>query len=221
MRVGLFRFTGAWDDRTIDHARQLLALPGPWWVLASHHRRGARINIFDDDRPWAGIYLFADNSIHLPPGHDRRTLAHEVAHGIDQIALDRDDRSSILEAWQVDPDPRAWGGGGLPHSRRPSEGFAQWFAWWCGWREQPFYGPHRWDDPAVAGRIEGIVMAAADRTSPFVDDDQIADVHRPAVLWAAGQGLLQGDGDRNVDPKAPVTREQLASILHRYDQTRG
>lgn len=41
-----------------------------------------------------------------------------------------------------------------------------------------------------------------------------------AVVWANAQGIVQGTGD-GFSPNAPVTREQLATILYRYMNTMG
>ena len=39
-----------------------------------------------------------------------------------------------------------------------------------------------------------------------------------AMQWAKGQGVIAGYPDGRMDPNAPVTREQLAVILHSYAQ---
>ena len=38
-----------------------------------------------------------------------------------------------------------------------------------------------------------------------------------AVAWAAEQGIVNGVGNGKFDPNGVVTREQLATILYRYD----
>lgn len=38
------------------------------------------------------------------------------------------------------------------------------------------------------------------------------------MQWAKGQGVIAGYPDGRMDPNAPVTREQLAVILHSYAQ---
>ena len=38
-----------------------------------------------------------------------------------------------------------------------------------------------------------------------------------AVLWAASQDIVEGNGDGTFKPEAAITREQLAAILYRYD----
>ncbi len=42
-----------------------------------------------------------------------------------------------------------------------------------------------------------------------------------AVRWAAGTGIVQGYDETSFGPNDPVTREQLAVILYRYDAFRG
>lgn len=42
-----------------------------------------------------------------------------------------------------------------------------------------------------------------------------------AMQWANGQGVIAGYPDGRMDPNAPVTREQLAVILHSYAQKKG
>ena len=42
-----------------------------------------------------------------------------------------------------------------------------------------------------------------------------------AMQWAKGQGVIAGYPDGRMDPNAPVTREQLAVILHSYAQKKG
>ena len=39
-----------------------------------------------------------------------------------------------------------------------------------------------------------------------------------AVIWAAGNGIVNGTGDAKYEPMANVTREQLATIIMRYAQ---
>ncbi len=57
--------------------------------------------------------------------------------------------------------------------------------------------------------------------SPAVWDCPFTDVPADAwytdgVTWAGGMGIVQGYGDGRFDPTAPVTREQVATILSRY-----
>ena len=45
--------------------------------------------------------------------------------------------------------------------------------------------------------------------------------YEEAVYWAAGEGIVSGYGNGLYGPNDPVTREQLATILYRYAQSKG
>lgn len=49
------------------------------------------------------------------------------------------------------------------------------------------------------------------------DDEWYAD----AVIWASANGIIGGYGDGRFGPNDPITREQLATILYRYEQYKG
>jgi len=55
---------------------------------------------------------------------------------------------------------------------------------------------------------------------PFVDVHE-GDWFRESVTWAANAGIVQGVGDERFAPNAPITREDLATMLQRYAQLRG
>ena len=42
-----------------------------------------------------------------------------------------------------------------------------------------------------------------------------------AVAWAESKGLVKGYPDGSFQPGAPITREQMATILQRYAQWKG
>ena len=42
-----------------------------------------------------------------------------------------------------------------------------------------------------------------------------------AVAWAAENGIVSGYGNGRFGPNDPITREQLATILHRYASKKG
>jgi|GEM_PF-1975830 len=42
-----------------------------------------------------------------------------------------------------------------------------------------------------------------------------------AIAWAATNGIVNGVGDEKFDPNGNITREQLATILHRYTSLKG
>ena len=55
---------------------------------------------------------------------------------------------------------------------------------------------------------------------PFTDVSG-GEWYAEAVRWAAGEGVVNGVSETEFAPKAAVTREQLAAILHRYAQHKG
>ena len=66
----------------------------------------------------------------------------------------------------------------------------------------------------VLHRMEGDPSAPA---SSFADVDADA-WYADAVGWAAQQGIVNGTSDTTFSPMAPITREQLATIIYRYVQ---
>ena len=74
----------------------------------------------------------------------------------------------------------------------------------------------------------GMVAAMLHRLedSPTAENAGFSDVHdsdwyATAVNWAAGEGIVGGFGDGSFQPNAPITREQMASILYRYAAYKG
>lgn len=74
----------------------------------------------------------------------------------------------------------------------------------------------------------GMVAAMLHRLedSPTAENAGFSDVHdsdwyATAVNWAAGVGIVGGFGDGTFQPNAPITREQMASILYRYAAYKG
>lgn len=62
---------------------------------------------------------------------------------------------------------------------------------------------YRYDgSPEVSGKV------------PF--DDLTADWYKDAVLWASQNGIVNGTSATTFSPDAPITREQLVTILYRY-----
>ena len=70
---------------------------------------------------------------------------------------------------------------------------------------------------SVLWRMEG-EPAHTDR-NPFTDVG--TDWYTDGVLWAAEHDIVSGIGDGRFDPNGYVTREQIAAILMRYQQSIG
>ncbi len=66
----------------------------------------------------------------------------------------------------------------------------------------------------VLHRMEGEPSAPASSFADVEADAWYAD----AVGWAAQQGIVNGTSDTTFSPMAPITREQLATIIYRYVQ---
>ena len=66
-------------------------------------------------------------------------------------------------------------------------------------------------------RLEG---ATADSKNAFVDVPDNA-WYAPAVTWASENGIVKGISATEFAPTTPITREQLATILYRYEQKNG
>ena len=69
---------------------------------------------------------------------------------------------------------------------------------------------------AILWRLEGSPVSATHSFADVAADMWYAD----AVGWAAANGIVEGYGGK-FNPEAPVTREQMAAILHRYAAYRG
>ena len=67
-------------------------------------------------------------------------------------------------------------------------------------------------------RVEGEPMIRSGM--PFSDVTE-RDWYAMAVSWAESQGYVTGYGNGKFGPNDPVTREQLATILYRYAQSKG
>lgn len=222
MRVGPFAVTALDGQPTGPHVetlRSMLQVDWPWHVLLAHHRRRIQVRAAPAHRwRWAGIYVHATGTVTASTDRDiGGVVAHEVGHAVDQIVLNQADKAAIHQAWGGHPD-RTWGGvldgESAPHRDRPQEAFANWFAWRVGQRTPTSYGPHSWTAKDAQDRIEEIVMTAADKAQVFDDVDPDS-AHADSILWAAGQGLVTGYDDGTFRPDQPVTRGQLATILHR------
>ena len=67
-------------------------------------------------------------------------------------------------------------------------------------------------------RMAGMPAAAA--KPPFTDINDDA-WYRDAVAWTVSEGIVNGIGENEFSPDVPVTREQLAAVLYRYEQRVG
>jgi hypothetical protein len=84
------------------------------------------------------------------------------------------------------------------------------------------FGP---SDPLTRGMAVQILYNEAGRpavsgSSPF-DDVSGEKYYAKAVVWASGNGLVNGFGDGTFRPDEPVTREQIAAILYRHTACKG
>ena len=70
---------------------------------------------------------------------------------------------------------------------------------------------------AMLARLENVTSADSAGFTDVADGDWYA----TAVNWAASEGIVGGFGDGTFQPNAPITREQMASILYRYAEYKG
>ncbi len=66
-------------------------------------------------------------------------------------------------------------------------------------------------------RYQGLPAEAGAELGGFPDAGVVSDYAREAMGWACGQGLITGSGGYLL-PTGSLTREQLATVLWRYDQ---
>lgn len=98
--------------------------------------------------------------------------------------------------------------------------------WFTGLEDGRF-GP---DEPLSRAQLAQVLWSAADRPPVWRADDSqtpdFADVHPTdwfyqAVSWCRLEGLMSGYGDGTFLPDTPLTREQLAAVLQRYEGHTG
>ena len=70
---------------------------------------------------------------------------------------------------------------------------------------------------SMLARLEDVTSADRAGFTDVAADDWYA----TAVNWAASEGIVGGFGDGTFQPNAPITREQMASILYRYAEYKG
>jgi len=71
----------------------------------------------------------------------------------------------------------------------------------------------------VLHRLDGLPPVTAG--SVFTDVHDPGQFYHNAVLWANANGIVTGVGDGRFAPGSPITREQMAAIMHRYAMFRG
>lgn len=83
---------------------------------------------------------------------------------------------------------------------------------------------HRWFAPKACpgdwmmSRMSDLAIEVTERLAPETD---AGDWSKEAREWAESEGLIAGYGDGEMGWTDPVTREQLAVILKRYDDARS
>ncbi|OUN13486.1 InlB B-repeat-containing protein [Flavonifractor sp. An9] len=70
----------------------------------------------------------------------------------------------------------------------------------------------------ILWRLEG--SPVVDYAVPF-DDVDLDSWYGEAVRWAASEGIITGYGNNKFGPDDLITREQMATMLHRYAQYKG
>ncbi len=63
---------------------------------------------------------------------------------------------------------------------------------------------------------KGCDVSQTANLSEFVDGDRVSDWALEGVRWAVGAGLLQGKGEKVLDPQGPALRSEVAAILMRF-----
>ena len=66
-----------------------------------------------------------------------------------------------------------------------------------------------------------VTSGAVNNNAKSFTDVKVGSWYEDAVKWASENGIVSGYSDVNFGPDDSVTREQLATILHRYAKTRG
>lgn len=239
MRYRIFEFRDAPDQRNLDLVLDVLKnFDFPWrWVLRDTIRDTQDtivICIFEEMRSGTrAIYDQTWNRIRIGPVHPLmsdgelhrlgQTLAHELAHLIDDACLTHAIRHEIHalmhEGSSValeDCVSEGYWRKGPNHRDRPIEAFGNLGPHlWCPKyaKNMSGYGPHTF---TRAEQIKDLVMGTAETNPPFSDVTGTA--HEDAILWASEHGLVGGFPDGTFRPNEPVSRGQLASILHRLAQ---
>lgn len=228
------------DDHVARLLTQLRDGTGvPWWPL---DRYGLTIEVRDQVLGGATArFDRLQRRVQVQPDVSLRVLAHELGHAYEAALaphvgdVDRWRREVHIALHGGDPDadrhyvdraadvphedppvdtPHGWTTMRNPHRQRTSEAFA----WWWARRVADVgpargYGHHRWDDLHVLDPLTfDLVPEEPPMDYPDVPDDH---PHRAGIAWATAEGLVTGRPDGTFGPDEPVTRGQLATILHR------
>lgn len=85
------------------------------------------------------------------------------------------------------------------------------------------YGDGRFGggDPVTREQFATMLWRAEGQPAPgpaeaFEDQSAISAYAVDAVIWAKGAGIIRGRGDNQFDPKANITRGEVAAMLHRW-----
>ena len=65
-------------------------------------------------------------------------------------------------------------------------------------------------------QFKGQDVTTSGDLSAFADGAETSDWAKEAMTWAVESGLFQGKGENILDPKADLTRAELAAILDRF-----
>lgn len=235
----------AWQrDRDIETVLDTLdACRFPWWRSIPALTRNPvppfpfpiDFKSAKDTSGWAGYV--SRNHMWLTPNTTRQTVAHELAHVADLTTMGQAMGSprpwfnQVTSPWRRQLIDMAVYHGGTPPSsiwfpnpfsgaaweQRPIEAFT------VPWTRMFFTDPSyhypdwrfarswRWDNHRAVRDVHmerNIVL--------FNDEQDISRAHLDNVRWAAEHGVVRGDDGGNFNPRQPVTREQLMTVLRQF-----
>ena len=215
----------------------------PWWrtirQLPHPHHNRFPFPIEWNNKPEGGYLGYVSSRrMWLTVGAPLQTIAHELGHVADLSCLGeyrgepwwnhtssplRDRLQTMAVHHDPQDHPHGWSPSrlaGIPWQQRPIEAITvPWTA--AFFTDRRFHYPqsrfvhdgHTWPDTdAVADAfLQGGSM-------PFNDVDD-SSTHADGIHWAAEHGLIDGYEDGTYGPHDPVSRGQLATILHRYHRS--